>query len=111
MYTVREKNVLITDITPGLMSHVTKGTLPGRAPLLLFGVELARKNSLNVGQPVRRGSYIEAEMSRRASNVAEIAAANLRHKFVVYATRDGKGITVTTNEAPFKEILTKAVSI
>lgn len=108
LYTVCETNVVITDLTAGLMSQVTLGTMPGRAPLLLFGRELIRRGSAIDQQ--RRGSYIMAEMTRRASNVSEVDA-NVRHKYLVYATRDGKGFTVAKNEAPFKEILTKAVSI
>lgn len=107
MYTVRETDVVITDITPGLGQHVSKGSLPGRAPLLLFGRELQRRGSTT--EPQRRGSYITAEMNRRSSNVSEIDA-DIRHKYLIYATRDGKGFTVANNETPFKEIVTKAVS-
>lgn len=108
LYTVCETNVVITDITAGLSEQVTLGTMPGRAPLLLYGKELIRRGSALDQQ--RRGSYIQAEMNRRASNVTE-ADANVRHKYLVYATRDGKGFTVANNEAPFKEVLTKTVSI
>lgn len=107
LYTVRETDVVITDITPGLMQHVTKGTLPGRAPLLLHGRELLRRAS-TTNEPVRRGSYITAEMNRRASNVTEIDESNLRHKYIIYATRDGKGFSVATNESPYKEVVTKS---
>lgn len=110
MYTVRETDVVITDITPGLGQHVTKGTLPGRAPLLLHGRELLRRAS-TTDQPVRRGSYITAQINRRASNVTEIDDSNIRHKYIIYATRDGKGFSVANNESPYKEIITKAVSI
>lgn len=103
MYTVRETDVVITEIKPQ-HAHVTVGTIPGRYPLILFGKEIIR----DVSAPVRRGSYITAEMNRRGSNVTEIDAAHLRHKYIISGTRDGKGFTVINNEAPFKEILTKA---
>lgn len=107
MYTVRDKDVVITEIKPG-HAHKTIGTIPGNAPLILFGAELIQDPTA----PVRRGSYIQAaEATRRRSSVAEAAAANLRFKYIVSATRDGKGFTVSKNESPFKELLTKAVSI
>lgn len=37
LYTVRDLDVVITDIKPGIMSYTTKGTVEGCAPLLLFG--------------------------------------------------------------------------
>lgn len=37
---MRDKDVSITDITPHMMSQITKGTVPGRAPLLLIGPEV-----------------------------------------------------------------------
>lgn len=96
----------MTEIKPG-HQHVTKGTLPGRFPLLLFGKEMIPDPNAQV----RRGSYITAEMNRRGSNVTEIDAAHTHHKYIIYATRDGKGITVAKNECPYKELVTKSVSI
>lgn len=37
LYTVRDLDVVATDISPGIMSYSTKGTMEGRAPMLLFG--------------------------------------------------------------------------
>lgn len=37
LYTARDVDVVITDITPGMESYVTKATIPGRAPLALSG--------------------------------------------------------------------------
>lgn len=37
LYTVCDLDVVATDISPGIMSYSTKGTMEGRAPMLLFG--------------------------------------------------------------------------
>lgn len=37
LYTARDVDAVITDITPGHQSYVTKATIPGRAPLALSG--------------------------------------------------------------------------
>lgn len=87
MYTVRETDVVLTDITPLTMSQVTKATIPGRYPLLLVG-KLA----------VRRPSTIVQEMP-----------APVHRKFIVCATRDGKGIVVASNDT-YKTLSTKEVS-
>lgn len=85
LYTVRETDVVITDITPHMMSQVTKGIVPGRYPLLLVG-------------------RIQA---RRPSSIAP--EVKVHKKFMVCATRDGKGIVVANNDT-FKTIATKEVS-
>ncbi|XP_055304436.1 uncharacterized protein LOC129569544 [Sitodiplosis mosellana] len=90
LYTVRETDVQITDITPHMMSQVTKGVIPGRAPLILFGTQ----------KPFIPDSV---PMGRRASYVPEIIKTK---KYVVSATRDGKGIVVSNN-GTFKVLATK----
>lgn len=90
MYTVRDSDVVVTDIKPGMFEHVTKGTFPGRAPLLLVGTSRTT---------VRRTSVQSVEQEK-----------DDHKKFVVAATRDGKGIVVANNETPFKVIATKEVS-
>lgn len=37
LYTARDLDAVITNITPGTMSYATKATIPGRAPLRLMG--------------------------------------------------------------------------
>lgn len=37
LYTARDVDAVVTDITPGGESYVTKATIPGRAPLTLSG--------------------------------------------------------------------------
>lgn len=37
LYTVRDSDVVITDIKPGIQSYSTKGTFEGRAPMVLVG--------------------------------------------------------------------------
>lgn len=37
LYTARDSDAVITDIKPGVMNYSTKATIPGRAPLVLFG--------------------------------------------------------------------------
>lgn len=110
LYTVRESDVVITDITPHMMSQVTKGTIPGRYPLILMCNE---KPKIPEG---RRGSYIESQqrrpsfttVDRRPSNVPEPS----KHKlYLVAATRDGKGLVVVNNEAPYKVLATVEVRI
>lgn len=91
LYTVRESDVVVTDITPHMMSQVTKGTSPGRFPLILVGVH----------KPVYPPG------PRRPSMIPEV---NKHKKFVVAATRDGKGLVVINNEPPYKQIATKEVS-
>lgn len=75
MYTVRDTDVVVTDISPHMMSQITLGTIPGRAPLLLVGPEESKHK-----------------------------------KYVVCATRDGKGFVIANNDAPFKVLATKEVS-
>lgn len=92
MYTVRDSDVVVTDIKPGMFEHVTKGTFPGRAPLLLVGTTsrtTVRRTSVQLAEPEVKDDH---------------------KKFVVAATRDGKGIVVANNETPFKVIATKEVS-
>lgn len=114
LYTVRESDVVITDITPHQMAQVTKGTIPGRYPLILMCPE---RPKIPEG---RRGSYIEAQaqaqqrrpsyssVDRRPSNAPEVS----KHKlYIIAATRDGKGIAVINNESPYKTLATKEVRI
>lgn len=75
LYTVRELDVVITDINPRMKSNTTNGTFSGHYPLLLVGPEYSEKHK----------------------------------KFIVAATRDGKGIVVADNNAPYKIITTKNV--
>lgn len=91
LFTVRESDVVVTDITPHMMSQVTKGTVPGRAPLILIGTQ----------KPVIPDSV---PMGRRASYVPEICKIK---KYIVSATRDGKGLVVSNNFTPYKTIATK----
>lgn len=72
LYTVRDLDVVVTDIGHGFVSYSTKGTMEGRAPMLLFG-------------PV----------------------VDKHQKYVVCITRDGKGISLYNNVAPFKKVWTK----
>lgn len=95
LYTVRESDVVITDITPHQMSQVTKGTFPGRFPLILIGTH----------KPVIP-DHIPA--GRRPSYIPEIIKEK---KYIVSATRDGKGIVVSNNGTPFKVLATKEVRI
>lgn len=37
LYTARDSDAVITDITPGVMNYSTKATIPGRAPIALVG--------------------------------------------------------------------------
>lgn len=90
LYTVGERDVVVTDITPHQMSQVTKGTVEGRAPLILIGTE----------KP-------QAPEGRRPSMIPEVSKLK---QFLVCATRDGKGIVVAKNETPFKKLHTKEVS-
>lgn len=74
LYTVRDLDVVVTDIKPGIQSYSTKGTFVGRTPLVLVG-------------------------------------GNDEHKkFVACATRDGKGLAIYHNDAPFKNVWTQLVS-
>lgn len=76
LYTVRDVDVVVTDISPGVMSYSSKGTFEGRAPLVLVGGD------------------------------------NAAHKkFVACATRDGKGLALYTNDAPYKNVWTAKVRI
>lgn len=82
LYTVRETDVVITDIKPGMQEHTVRGTFPGRAPVILAGPD-----------------------------VTDHEVFTTKHRqFVVAATRDGKGFSVATNDPPFKIIKTKEVS-
>lgn len=91
LYTIGENDAVVTDITPHMMSQITKGAVPGRAPLILIGTEKP---------PPSEG--------RRPSMIPEVSKLK---KFLVCATRDGKGIAVYKNEPPFKMLVTKEVSI
>lgn len=79
LYTVRELDACITDITPGIMNFATIATIPGRAPLALIG-------------PAVDGS-------------------KKYHKYLLFTTRDGKGLTLVRNELPYEVVWTKEVSI
>lgn len=76
LYTVRNTDAVITDITPGIMNYSTKGTIPGRAPLALIG-------------PIVDG----------------------HKKYLVFTTRDGKGVTLVRNAVPYEVVWTKEVGI
>lgn len=82
LYTVRETDVVITDIKPGMQEHSVRGTFPGRYPVVLAGPDVTDH---------------------------EVFTAKHR-QFVVAATRDGKGFSVATNDTPFKIVKTKEVS-
>lgn len=74
LYTARDLDAVITDITPGGESYITKATIPGRSPLALSG-------------PLVNG----------------------HSKYLICTTREGKGIEVIRNSAPYDIIWTKEV--
>lgn len=80
---MRETDVVVTDIKPGMQEHSVKGTFPGRFPLVLAGPDITNHEVFNAKQK----------------------------KFIVAAKRDGKGFCVGTNDSPYTIIGTKEVSI
>jgi len=73
LYTVNDKNVVVTDLKPDIEDEdVTKATIPGRSPLILFGPKI-----------------------------------NNHQEFLVFLTRDGKGITLVDNVFPYEIIWTE----
>lgn len=82
LYTVRETDVVITDIKPGMQEHTIRGTFPGRYPLVLAGPDVTDHEVFT----------------------------KMHRQFIVAATRDGKGIVVAKNDPPFNIIKTKEVS-
>lgn len=83
MYTVRETDVVITDIKPGMQEHSVKGTFPGRFPLVLAGPDITSHEVFN----------------------------SKHRQLIIAATRDGKGFSVATNDSPFKILNTSEVSV
>lgn len=58
LYTARDLDVVITDISPGIMSYSTKGTFEGRAPLLLIGASEDEKHKKFIACITRDGKGI-----------------------------------------------------
>lgn len=76
LFTVSDKDVVITDLKPDIEDEdVTRATIPGRSPLILFGPKI-----------------------------------NNHQEYVVFLTRDGKGINLVNNAFPFEVVSTEEVS-
>lgn len=88
LYTARDLDAVITDVGNSKTGqYVCVGTVPGRAPLALVGPE------------------VETSTGSGTSTVVRI-----RRKWLVFTTRDGKGLMMVNNDRKFEKVWSKEVS-
>lgn len=85
LYTARDLDAVITDLGSSKTGqYVCVGTIPGRAPLALVGPEVVVTSGDGKPEVVRR-------------------------KWLVFTTRDGKGLMMVKNERKFEKVWLKEV--
>lgn len=78
LYTARDLDAVITDVGNSKTGqYVCIGTVPGRAPLALIGPEV---------------------------ETGDGKAARIRRKWLVFTTRDGKGLMMVKNDRKFEKV-------
>lgn len=84
LYTSRDLDAVITDVGNSKTGqYVCIGTIPGRAPLVLVGPEIVTK--------------VEGKEEK------------VQRKWLVFVTRDGKGLMMVKNDRKFEKVWSKEV--